>query len=91
MIRYPIYFTNKTCPHCGAHPIGYLNNLNRITKTEDIYPVKYYICNNCGRKFYIHWIKGEDDSFISTTMSKSDIKDFEDEVTKYAITKRRSL
>ena len=89
-IDYPIYFYDNTCVHCGAKAVVPIDKYDRPSKSM-IYPIKNLQCMKCNRRYFINWIKDEDDNMIPVTSSKNEISLFEDDVVKYAAEHRRKL
>lgn len=87
MLRYPIYFEDRICPHCASTGISFLDKNGNNVKNP-IYPVEYMVCMKCRRKFFIRWIdKGTEK--IPVPCSKATISDFEANIIDYIHNKRK--
>lgn len=81
MLRYPIYFENRICPHCGSEGMKFLDRNGKIVKNL-IYPVEYMVCINCKRRFLIQWID-KCNKKIPVPCAKSSIDEFEKNIIEF--------
>ena len=55
-IRYPVYFNNNTCVHCGkTNCLRFKDKYGNIV-TKLIYSATKIVCSKCGTEFDIKWI-----------------------------------
>ena len=90
---YPIYFYNgRFCANCSAENTMYYENQNmkKLFK-EPVYPIDFFVCKNCKRRFFVKWIKNEKGEMIPVPCAKATIDNFENTISIYAKQHERSL
>lgn len=88
-MKYPIYFENGICPHCGKTGLQYMDRSGSIVRNL-IYPIQYIVCLQCRRRFFIRWIDKEDKK-IPVTCAKSSIHEFEDSISEFSKRSKRKI
>ena len=81
MLKYPVYFEDRICPHCASPGMSFLDKNGNIVKNP-IYPVEYMVCMKCRRKFFIRWIDKDADK-VPVACAKSTISEFETNIINF--------
>ena len=92
-MEYPVYFYNgRFCPNCGAENTMYYENRSMKKLYRDpVYPIDFFVCKNCKRRFFAKWIKTEEGEMIPVPCAKSTIEKFENNIAVFAQQHERTL
>lgn len=88
-IQYPVYFEKNICIHCGHNgSLLFIDKMGNETK-QPIYPIINMVCKDCGTEYFLEWIRNDNDKMIPICIDKDKIKNFESEISKFALENKR--